>query len=98
MGYRISVWMMTSRGFLNRLRSIFTNRLLFSENADGDLARRVRGKQISGHRGYWLPHSSNGAADTFAGLPSLGEVGPLQLLPTGSFGSIRQGSARALWL
>ena len=49
--------------------------LLFSENADGNLARRVRGKQISGHRGYWLL-TANGAADTCAGLPSLGEVGP----------------------
>ena len=53
----------------------FHQSFLFSESADGDLARRVSGKQISGHRGYWLL-SSNGAADTFSGLPSLGDAGP----------------------
>ena len=57
----------------------FHRSLLFSENADGDLARRVRGKEISGHRGYWLL-TSDGAADTFAGFPNLGEAGPYSCL------------------
>ena len=49
--------------------------LLFAANADGDLARAVRGKEVSGYRVYWLL-AANGAAGTFAGLPRLGEAGP----------------------
>ena len=49
--------------------------MLFAANSDEDLARTVRGKEISGHRVYWLL-AEDQAADTFTELPRLGEVGP----------------------
>ena len=53
----------------------FHESLLYVENADGDLAGRVHGKEISVHRVYWLL-GSDGTADTVVGLPSIGEIGP----------------------
>ena len=53
----------------------FHRSLLFVENTDGVLARRVHGKEISGHRAYWLL-ASNPKAELFVGLPSIGTVGP----------------------
>ena len=49
--------------------------MLFAANADGDLARAVRGNEISGYRVYWLLTTEE-ATGTFAGLPRLGIARP----------------------
>ncbi len=53
----------------------FHRSLLFVESTDGDLARRVIGKEISGHRVYWLL-ASDPKANLFVGLPNIGAAGP----------------------
>ena len=61
--------------FLESYKLDFHRSLLFAENTDGDLARRVHNKEISGHRVYWLL-ASDGSPAMFAGFPNLGEIGP----------------------
>ena len=53
--------------------------LLFAESADKMLARRVHGKEISGHRVYWLL-AADATTDAYAGFPTLGETGPFTCL------------------
>ena len=64
------------RGILESFQLDFHLPLVFAANADGDLARSVRGTQVSASRECWLL-AEEGEADTFADLPKLGEVGPL---------------------
>jgi len=47
---------------------------LFAVSADGEVARQVRGTDVTGHRNYWL--LCEGAARP-GGLPVVGELGPL---------------------
>ena len=49
--------------------------LVFVASDDGDLARFVRGNELSAARMYWLLAESD-AASRLLGLPVLGEVGP----------------------
>jgi hypothetical protein len=48
--------------------------LLFAVGADKEIARRVHGPSISGHRAYWVLTSAPSPA--MAQCPKLGEVGP----------------------
>lgn len=51
--------------------------LLFAVSADGEVARQVRGSDVTGHRRYWLL-LQGGAGPS--GLPVVGEIGPLYCL------------------
>ena len=64
---------------LESFRLVPRPRLLFGVSADGDIAREVRGKEISGHRVYWLL-AEDGAEGGLADLPNLGEIGPYRCL------------------
>lgn len=48
--------------------------LVFAVGADNEIARRVQGPSISGHRAYWVLTSAPSGA--MAQCPKLGEVGP----------------------
>ena len=60
-------------GLLKSFQLAFQPPLLFVANSDRDLARAVRGKEISGYREYWLLATGETAA-TFENLPRLGVV------------------------
>jgi hypothetical protein len=51
--------------------------LLFAVSAYGEVARLVRGGDVTGHRGYWLLHREDAG---LRGVPVIGEVGPLRCL------------------
>ena len=55
----------------------FHQSLLFVENTEGNVASRVQGKKISGHRHYWLLVSES-VSGTVVGVPSIGEIGPFE--------------------
>ena len=63
------------RRLLESLQLDVSTPLLFAASSDGEVARSVLGKEISGNRIYWLLVAAEGAC-LFAGLPSLGEIGP----------------------
>lgn len=48
--------------------------MLFAVSADGEVARQVRGSDVTGHRRYWLLHQGGAG---LCGLPIVGELGPL---------------------
>lgn len=51
--------------------------LLFAVSADGEVARQVRGRDVTGHRKYWLIDREDAGLQ---GLPVIGAVGPLRCL------------------
>jgi len=51
--------------------------LLFAVGADGEVARQVRGSDVTGHRVYWLLQREDAGR---RGVPLIGEVGPLSCL------------------
>ena len=59
---------------LESFQLVLRPRLLFGVSADGDVAREVRGQEVSGNRIYWL--LAEDGTDGFADLPNLGEIGP----------------------
>lgn len=48
--------------------------MLFAVNSDGEVARQIRGSDVTGYRRYWLLHQ---AGDQPSDLPVVGECGPL---------------------
>ena len=50
---------------------------LFAVSTDGEVARQVRGNNVTGHRRYWLLHREDAG---FRDLCIIGEVGPLRCL------------------
>ncbi len=63
--------------FLQRFQLQLTIPLLFAKSADGDVARQVRGSEITGHRTYWLLLQD---VPEFNDLCIVGEIGPLKCL------------------
>ena len=59
---------------LESFQLVLRPRLLFGVSADGEVAREVRAREVSGHRIYWLLVEDG--TDGFADLPNLGEIGP----------------------
>jgi hypothetical protein len=64
---------------------------LFAVSAEGDVARQVLGKTITGHRTYWVLIGEGD--EPIRGCPTVGEIGPLRCLQLAPDSA---GGARAL--